>query len=192
MRTSVFLAFLLPGIALAQDVALPDATGVAAPAAVTNSADPAVPFTMTPPGEDANTLQVVQALQERRALLEARAGVEDARARLKTSTCEADRGCVSSAANPATIAPPPVGALRPADTAPRESDFTIAGIYKRAGAPATADLFVNGGRVSVEEGAPLPGGYTVASITTTGVAVVSARGKRRQLDFAQPVDVRGR
>lgn len=218
-------ALLFPLAAVAQDIALPDADGVPtsgeqvqveakqaeaqvvesptaaspaeAPGAVSAEASvqPAVPFTMTAPQEDGDTLRVVEKLQARRALLEAQAEVESARARLKASECEANRGCLSGAApvsSMASINPPPATVMRREADVSAPSMFTIGGIYKRGAAPATADLFVNGGRVSVEEGSQLPGGYKVASITSAGVSVQGASGKKIQLTFAQRVDANGR
>lgn len=217
MKKLLIALFFVPAMAGAQDVTMPDASvvstadaAVAAPTAEAQPAAapagaqpgetapgefPAAPFVMSPPSEDGNTLQVIQALQERQALIEARTRVEEARARFRNSECEANRGCQTggvTGSSSGAIAGPPAAAVRTAIEVGSAERFSIGGIYQKAGGAMSADLFVNGGRVMVEEGSELPGGFKVASITSTGVTVKNATGQKIALSFAEPVDVRGR
>lgn len=209
MRQIGLAVLLFPMLALAQEAADPqveapiiDDAALSAPATPpvvdgepTPGASPAAPFMTAPVGEDANTLRVVQALQERKAVMEARAAVEEARGRFRHSECEANRGCASGSQTTATtgnVAAPPAAAVRSAIDSSTMAGFSVAGIYQRPGGRMSADLFVNGGRVMVEEGSELPGGYKVSRITLSGVAVRSSAGKTIALAFAEQVDARGR
>ena len=208
MRQIALAVLLFPMLAIAQEAAdtmveapIIDDAALTAPATPpvigepTPGAAPATPFLTGPVSEDANTLRVVQALQERKAVMEARAAVEEARGRFRHSECEANRGCASGAATAVSggnVAPPPAAAVRQAIDTSTMAGFSVAGIYQRPGGRMSADLFVNGGRVMVEEGSELPGGYKVSKISLSGVAVRSSAGKTIALAFAEQVDVRGR
>ncbi|MCC1496719.1 hypothetical protein [Alcanivorax sp. 1008] len=120
-----------------------------------------------------DTLRLIDEMQEKMAVLDAEKRLAEARGAKNKALCEEAKACAG------------IVSFDAAGITSSTTTASVASIYGAASTGYTADIIVNGSRVSVSEGDETPDGSTVLSITPNAVEVAAPRsGAKTRLPFA--------